>query len=164
MPDLICNICGGRYAVANKDYKLLGSFSDKVCSADCLISRIKLFKRSIYYNTYTTSTVDYGPGNWWSFHFKRPFRSQFEELVALLLFKKDINFVYESYTFFINGVPYTPDFYVEEFDCFLEVKGVWTLGKKKKMEKFLNAYPDINYLVVPWPIRDSIYSSVKEAL
>lgn len=162
MPELICARCGSRYKIPQKDYKLLG-LSDNLCSADCLIDRIKTFEPTEMVGSYSniTITTDYGPGTWWSVKFSQTFRSQYEELVALLLYHNLMNFEYEKYTFLVNGVPYTPDFYVKDYDCFLEVKGVWTLGKKKKVEKFLQAYPNINYLIIPWTMRQSILKTVK---
>ncbi len=154
MPDLLCEICNKHFNVPTKDYKLLSDFAGKLCSADCLIKKIKTLEKTN--NTYTLAEDDLPIGNWWSSEFSTVFRSRFEELTAKLLRQNDLNFFYEKYVFYIDDVPYTPDFYVPEHDCFLEVKGVWTLGKKKKLKKFVERYPTVNFLVVPWILNGDI--------
>lgn len=38
---------------------------------------------------------------------------------------------------------YTPDFYLKEFDTFIEVKGYWWGNDKEKMEKVIKTYPSL---------------------
>jgi len=42
---------------------------------------------------------------------------------------------------------YIPDFYLPEFDCWIEVKGWWRPKAKKKFNKFKKTYPEINIKV-----------------
>jgi len=91
-------------------------------------------------------------------------RSQYENRVAQFLNMNNINWEYEEYGFYLNAkiglgsistdsskcLTYTPDFYLPEYNCFLEVKGVWMVGQKKKMRLFREQYPNVKLLVVSW--------------
>jgi hypothetical protein len=39
---------------------------------------------------------------------------------------------------------YTPDFYLQEFDLWIEIKGWLRADAKEKMRNFKNKYPEIN--------------------
>lgn len=160
MPELICNICRTPYKVELKDYKLLSTLTDNLCSAKCLVEQIKRCDPTntpefINYN----NLLDYDVGTWWSTRLKMAFRSQFEDLTAQLLDLNKLAFKYEKYTFKVGYSLYTPDFFIPEYSCFLEVKGLWTMGKKKKMQKFMERYRNINFIIVPWILRESIYEA-----
>ena len=43
---------------------------------------------------------------------------------------------------------YTPDFYLPDYDMYVEVKGFWWGNDKEKMKKVLETYPDKNIVVV----------------
>jgi hypothetical protein len=43
---------------------------------------------------------------------------------------------------------YTPDFYLPDYDVFVEVKGFWWGDDKEKMKKVFEAYPDKHIMVV----------------
>jgi len=51
------------------------------------------------------------------------FRSRLEARWAVFFDKSGIKWDYEIEGYDINGVWYLPDFYLEEFDCFIETKG-----------------------------------------
>lgn len=88
-----------------------------------------------------------------------PFKSSYEAEFAKLLDRIDAVWVYEPMRFKLsNGGSYTPDFAVEIPDRFLpvfghkitfvEVKGWWRPGAKKKFRLFLSNYPSVPIHVV----------------
>lgn len=50
----------------------------------------------------------------------------------------------------INGMirSYSPDFYLPEYDLYLEIKGFWWPGCKEKMDIIFKTYPNKNILVI----------------
>lgn len=64
------------------------------------------------------------------------FRSSWEANFAKWLDLSDIKWLYESETFDLGNTTYTPDFYLPEFDCYIEIKGYWYSNGKIKFHKF----------------------------
>jgi len=54
-----------------------------------------------------------------------------------------IKWKYEYKTFDLGSTTYTPDFYLPEFDCYIEIKGYWRDDAKKKF-KFVQKYFNID--------------------
>lgn len=75
----------------------------------------------------------------WSATLQMSFRSDFEGVVALYLYKKQHKFWYEKVSIKIGKKIYTPDFYLPEAACFVEVKGVWGAGSKAKYKKAMGS-------------------------
>lgn len=50
------------------------------------------------------------------------FRSRFEARWAVFFDAAKIRWLYESQGFVVNGRPYLPDFYLQDFGCYFEVK------------------------------------------
>lgn len=102
--------------------------------------------------------VTHGKGRWF---IKRDgnkiyLRSSWEVKVAELLEGYNLLWEYESKTFPIayqfngekkNGT-YTPDFWVEEWQKYIEVKGFWRGDAKPKFDAFLNQYPEIGIVLL----------------
>jgi len=60
------------------------------------------------------------------------FRSLWEANFAKFLDLSEIAWHYESKAFDLGTATYTPDFYLVDFDCYVEIKGRWQgLAKKK---------------------------------
>lgn len=68
------------------------------------------------------------------------FRSCWEANFAKWCDCSNIKWLYESKTFDLGNLTYTPDFYLPEFDCYIEVKGFWQGLAKKKFNKFKKLY------------------------
>jgi hypothetical protein len=66
--------------------------------------------------------------------------------VARFLQSNDILFEYEKYTLPLGTKTYTPDFYLTEYNLFVEVKGAWASGSKKK---FYMAQKHIDLILLP---------------
>lgn len=65
----------------------------------------------------------------------KKFRSKNEAKMAYIFDKLDIKYEYESQYFtFDDGTKYLPDFYLPEYDQWVEVKGVMTEEDKHKIE------------------------------
>jgi len=45
----------------------------------------------------------------------------------------------------LGNTTYTPDFYLPEFNTYIEIKGYWRIKAKRKMKKFLKIY---NYITL----------------
>lgn len=43
---------------------------------------------------------------------------------------------------------YSPDFYLPEFDCYLEIKGFWWGQDREKMDLVINQNPDKNIIII----------------
>lgn len=59
-----------------------------------------------------------------------------------------IKWQYESKTFNLGKGSYTPDFYLPEFDCYIEIKGWKTDIFKNKLKLFKKIYKNINYHIL----------------
>lgn len=75
-------------------------------------------------------------------------RSSWEIIVAQYLDSQGLTWNYEPQAFPITisnkSFTYTPDFYIKEWDCYLEVKGYWRDNAKEKFSQFEREYPQIN--------------------
>lgn len=71
-------------------------------------------------------------------------RSQWEIWTAQWLDLSNIKWLYESQTFDLGNTTYTPDFYLPEFDCYIEIKGWETKEYKKKIQLLYKNHPKIN--------------------
>jgi len=86
-------------------------------------------------------------------------RSSWEANFARILKHVGINYKYEPKTFKLNkGDSYTPDFYVVDFDLYVEIKGWETPKFKEKFKRFKQEYPKQNILL----INQQIYYYLKE--
>lgn len=75
------------------------------------------------------------------------FRSSYEVNFAKFLDLSDIEWEYENKTFDLGTTTYTPDFYLPEFDYYIEIKGWWRDKAKQKVKNFLKKYPEVNYQI-----------------
>ncbi len=71
-------------------------------------------------------------------------RSTWETLFAQFLELSGIVWLYESKRFDLGDCTYCPDFYLPEFDCYIEIKGWWRDNTRKRFKLFKQEYPDKN--------------------
>lgn len=64
-------------------------------------------------------------------------RSSWEANVARWLIFNKYTYEYEPETFLFDGFSYTPDFYVPSLNQYIEVKGHWRDGSRKKVDAFI---------------------------
>jgi hypothetical protein len=67
-------------------------------------------------------------------------RSSWEYAFVLWLDKNNIKWEYEPKTFDLGDNTYTPDFYLSEFNLYIEIKGFWRDKAKEKFELFKQKY------------------------
>lgn len=72
------------------------------------------------------------------------FRSNWEMWFSQFLTLSGYKWKYESKTFDLGDTTYTPDFYLPEWDLYIEVKGYFSDKAKEKMKKFKELYKNIN--------------------
>lgn len=78
---------------------------------------------------------------------KKWFKSSWEANFAKWCDGSGIKWEYEPKAFEVklNKIThYTPDFYLPEFDCYIEIKGRWMNDAKEKINTFFIKYPNIN--------------------
>jgi hypothetical protein len=86
------------------------------------------------------------------FAFDVNFKSTYEYRLAKALNENKIKWQYETKRFKIlytegKNKYYYPDFYLPEYDLWIETKGYWFEGQKEKFAKFQEQYPDIKIKV-----------------
>lgn len=79
------------------------------------------------------------------------FRSSWEANFAKWCDLSGIKWEYESKTFDLGNTTYTPDFYLPEFNCYIEIKGYWWQDAKEKFNKFIKIYPNILMILLQKP-------------
>ena len=163
MPARTCKVCGKKVTIASRDLKYLHEATDFICSPECVVSKIELFGKSphtLHENQkFFISDTDIDPlGRTaaYSWVLEKSYRSEYEVAVAEFLHTCAIFPEYEKYSFSVGDHTYTPDFYIKDpYNCFLEVKGVFSMGKRAKLLAFLQQYPEVNFILIPWTLRSA---------
>ncbi len=77
-------------------------------------------------------------------------RSSFEMRVAKILTERNIRWEYEPIAFPLENIEktYRPDFYLPDYDLWLEVKGWMRPSAQEKIDAFFIQYPDKNLTVL----------------
>lgn len=75
-------------------------------------------------------------------------RSSWEIAYAKYLDKNNIKWKYEPKRFYFKNCTYTPDFYLPEKDLYIEIKGYWRPGCKKRIKLFRNNYPNLDLQIL----------------
>ena len=163
MPTRTCKVCGEKTTIASKDLKYLHDATDFICSPECVASKIISYKdtfsgppvKSVCSLCIEGKDTDpLGRTAAYSWKLGKAFRSEYEASVAEFLHTCAIFPVYEKYSYNVGDQTYTPDFYIESpYNCFLEVKGLFSLGKRAKLTAFLNEHPEVNFILIPWILR-----------
>lgn len=76
------------------------------------------------------------------------FRSLWEANFAKWCDLSGIKWLYESKTFDLGTTTYTPDFYLPEYDCYIEIKGYWWKDAFYKQQLFKKVYKKINLKIL----------------
>jgi hypothetical protein len=130
----------------HKIFKFLKSWPHKFCSCECNYKFVKeqgLMKGKNHPNFGKIAShpqqIEYD---------NKMFRSSWEANFAKWLDLSGIKWEYESKAFELKinnkDTTYTPDFYLPEFDCYIEIKGRWYYNSKEKFDLFLEIFSDIN--------------------
>jgi predicted nuclease of restriction endonuclease-like RecB superfamily len=82
-------------------------------------------------------------------HYKNIYmRSGWEVKYAEWLDSKNIKWEYERDTFKLKDTTYTPDFYLNDKDMYVEIKGLMHANAYFKIKEFILSNPDIKYLLM----------------
>jgi hypothetical protein len=79
---------------------------------------------------------------------KHNFRSGWEANFAKWLDLSGIKWQYELQTFDLGNSTYTPDFYLPEFDCWIEIKGYFWGNTIIKTNTFQKRYSNLNFKIL----------------
>jgi len=75
-------------------------------------------------------------------------RSSYEIKFAYFLDLSGIKWLYESKAFDLKHSTYIPDFYIPEWDCYIEIKGWWRKDAKEKFRLFKKQYLKTNIVII----------------
>lgn len=150
-----CHVCKKFVRLFSKEWSYIHPDAILPCSRKCVLDWIHK-QNGVDPNQIGGATVSVlGPASE-IYHAKTKsfYRSRYERYVAEALIGPGVDFRYEAWTFVVGDGSYTPDFYLPLYQCFLEVKGIWTMGQKSKFRKFVQLYgAKVPIMVVPWFIR-----------
>ena len=121
--EYICYTCGKKFKRASSTVKNNKS-RHLFCSLACAYKKNHPYKKFQYKNIY--------------------FRSSWESLFAQWLDLSGIKWEYEPKTFNLGKTTYLPDFYLLEFNCWIEIKGWWRDDAKEKFKQFNKKYNNLN--------------------
>ncbi len=84
------------------------------------------------------------------FQYNCSFRSSYEYRFATILNQNNINWQYEPIAFKIKSInkKYYPDFYLPEYNLWIEIKGYWYPNMKEKFNEFIKEYSNIKIKVL----------------
>jgi hypothetical protein len=101
--------------------------------------------RNKYYALRGKNHPSYGKSPNWHriYYINIKLRSSWEYLFCYWCDLSDIKWEYEPKTFDLGNTTYTPDFYLPEFDCYVEIKGWIRKNVKQKLLKFNKKFPNI---------------------
>lgn len=130
--------------------------TDYVCSADCIFSWIESQEGDRRQGM--RMTEENGIGDFYASELDMTFRSFYEMCFALEATRRQLVWEYEAWAFRLEGMKvYIPDFFFPDYGCFIEIKGAWAPGAKKKIKQFCEMYPSTPILVVPWVLRHEFF-------
>lgn len=90
-----------------------------------------------------------GHGKWiYVKHLGRRVRSEWEYKIALVLQGLGIKHKYENHRIYFKDGTYMPDFYLPDYDLYIEVKGWMNARSKNTLRKLFSEKPHINLLVI----------------
>ncbi|WP_029689433.1 hypothetical protein [Thermoanaerobacter sp. A7A] len=153
MPDLYCAICGNPFFIETKKFKYCIPTVENFCSIECLRQFFDTFEPELVSIDYLYHCPSlYGDMAYYPEENKY-FRSEYELNVYRLLKSWCYHLEYERYKLKDKNSTYIPDFYLKDKDLFIEVKGIWKAGAKKKVKYW---YDKINLVVIPWYLSNPI--------
>src|SRR3989344_7942207 len=71
------------------------------------------------------------------------FYSRWEANLARILNRFEVKWIHQPRSFDLRGQKYTPDFYLPEYDLYIEVKNFLSPYSKNRDEKFRKLYPNL---------------------
>lgn len=148
---MLCSVCGGRIGFNVKDLSYLQVDCPAFCSFNCFVGYVRTSRHVGLPAKCSRVTSGLAPGDIWFPRLHQAFRSNYEGIVAeTMRFDLGWEYEYESVVLDIDGVhSYIADFYLPQSGLFLEVKGVWRGGGKRKFKKALSMIGEDRLLLLP---------------
>jgi len=146
-----CSVCSNVY----KNSYVKGIYIDLapcVCSTDCLYNLINDSNST----TYTEQEIKllgipFGKPNKSIYDFRSALELEFISALYKIYQEHDKHLPkieYEPYLFTLSeNKSYVPDFLIHDSLIFFEIKGLWELGARKKVQQFTYFYPFKFYLI-----------------
>ncbi len=110
----------------------------------------------------------YNPNGWGKCGFREDlnhtFKSTYEANLARILNYLDLEWDYEICRFKFDDCSYLPDFYLPQFDMWIEVKGNLTSIGKYKLEKMNKFYPNENIKIIDGEVYKRLISMFKNKI
>lgn len=136
-PTKICSICQRELNISPKLWKDTPKEADIFCSPRCIVFAIQAnsgLHKDITEREKTKKPVVSEFLSDYSVLLNRSFRSKFEVVVAEYFTQHNMKYLYEEVTIELFGGTkhWTPDLYFPEYRTFVEIKGVWAFGGKRK--------------------------------
>lgn len=179
MPVVRCAVCNKKQQVSSEGRVLIDP-SLHVCSKECVFNwidsatkedfRNNIFRSmdSLRFRVLPDCYIDRGHAYRSGRIDHISFASNYELVFAEELRCKSIPFLYEWIGIFLhdecgkNPVEYIPDFFLPAHHCFIEIKGRWGIGSKRKIMLFRKNFPKVRILVVPWAIAHEFYKDLPD--
>lgn len=136
MPQFNC-FCGVGISLTQSQVKQVVMDAEKFCSVSCFRSYLQslpLRASGAANRQFLQGKPAYvsEPNECWDEVTQRHYRSWYEVYVARFFVEEDIQAIYEKITLQLGRKQYTPDFFLPQWDVFVEVKGPWTISAKTK--------------------------------
>jgi len=153
-----CCICGKMTEISKANKKYIIESEEFTCSLNCVKGWIKSNDKydsvgkvasEMLHNVYAY------PRHSGSIRYRSEYENRVAYFVSNIL---DITFGYEMHGFNLSTGTYTPDFWLRDFNVFFEVKGIITVGWRKKLKRFREEYPEVKLLFIPWILKDKFYN------
>lgn len=146
MPTRVCSVCGNLITWKPSSWRYEYKEPPFFCCAKCAVEWVLYLDGGQYpagmegcsYNLFNPlrTTDIYSP------EFNIYFRSHYEVFVAKILDWNNLSFEYEKWFFKVGKTFYNPDFLVQKENgyVFIEVKGLFEPGAKKKIRLYHTEY------------------------
>lgn len=140
MPEYVCSVCSNNFLLYRRQRKGFLEGSELFCSLNCVSEYIQSLPLHSGYALSSVRSVNVSTElciydqitDCW-------YRSWFEIYFARFLLSEKVPFEYETVTFTkdtFGGIShYTPDFWLPAQKLFVEVKGMWLMSAKRKVNE-----------------------------
>jgi hypothetical protein len=135
-------------------YKLYNGVSYKqwLCKCSCGRKIVVVASSLKNGNTKSCGCIPTQPNGGYNEKYKVSYDSLWELNFVKILEYLEVKWEREPKKFKLsNGKVYIPDFYLPEFNMFIEIKGRWFKGSKEKTELFKKEYSGYKYYVIDSP-------------
>jgi hypothetical protein len=157
---IACANCREVYELTMKEFRKINEAEPFYCSAKCLLAAMKSeypgWGNTDHYRLARVKDEDrFGNTSIWSDKYNMTFRSRYDQAACDYVSGEGLIWSYEPFQFSVGTTIYIPDVYVENYDAFIELKGLWSSGQKNKLAEFRQQHPHIRLYLSTWLARKS---------